>query len=150
MPSRCVCVCSACLTLRAVVNVVLAQISAESRVTAALKSSTLVLTHSSVSAWIPHTLVNIHLTRLTCSETTAVMMKIMTCREHEISGGWPIEGARAPPSLNHTLNNYYIHYLNVYLYDILENLLWKIHVFTITIWPLCLSARTQEAGLCRI
>ncbi len=24
------------------------------------------------------------------------------------SGGWPIEGARAPPSLNHTQNNNYI------------------------------------------
>lgn len=55
-----------CLTWRTVVNVVLAQISGESGVAAALVSTTQVLTHPSVSARIPHTLVNVHLTSLTC------------------------------------------------------------------------------------
>lgn len=54
------------LTWLAVVNVVLAQISGESGVAAALVSTAQVLTHPSVSARIPHTLVNVHLTRLTC------------------------------------------------------------------------------------
>lgn len=56
------------LTWCTIVVIGLAQISRESRVTVTLEATTQVLAHSSVGTRVPHALVDVHLTRLTCRD----------------------------------------------------------------------------------
>lgn len=56
------------LTWCTIVDIGLAQISRESRVTVTLEAATQVLAHSSVGTRVPHTLIDVHLTCLTCRD----------------------------------------------------------------------------------